>query len=112
MGDRPSYLAYLVSEGSPKKAGTFCMSLSLQEEKHYNQIFPAATISSRSYQKGARAKVEGIIAEGMTDLGVSGAGVGVGVERLGLAISSPVRNKQTKKPLNIWFQNLVPDLNI
>lgn len=56
--------------------------------------------------------MEGIIAEGMTDLGVSGAGVGVGVERLGLAISSPVRNKQTKKTLNIWFQNLVPDLNI
>lgn len=44
-----SYLAYLVSEGSPKKAGTFCESRSL---------------------------------------GVSGAGLGVGVERLGLAISS------------------------
>lgn len=44
-----SYLAYLVSEGSQKKAGTFWDSLSL---------------------------------------GVSGAGLGVGVERLGLAISS------------------------
>lgn len=30
------------------------------------------------------------IAEGMTDLSVSGAGLGVGVERLGLAISSPM----------------------
>lgn len=28
----------------------------------------------------------------LTDLGVSGAGLGVGVERRGLAISSPVRN--------------------
>lgn len=29
---RPSYLAYLVSEGRPKKAGAFCDSLSLREE--------------------------------------------------------------------------------
>lgn len=32
------------------------------------------------------------IAGRITDLGVSGAGVGVGVERLGLAISSPMKN--------------------
>lgn len=57
IGDRPSYLAYLVSEGSPKKAGTFCMSLSLQEEKHYNQIFPAATIFIQKLPK--RCKSEG-----------------------------------------------------
>lgn len=31
------------------------------------------------------------VAKTVTDLGVSGAGLGVGVERLGLAISSPTR---------------------
>lgn len=44
-----SYLAYLLSKGSSKKAGVFCDSLSLD---------------------------------------VSGAGLGIGIERLGLAISS------------------------
>lgn len=34
----------------------------------------------------------------VTDLGVSGRGLGVGVERLGRAISSPTRNKRKNNP--------------
>lgn len=37
MRDRPSYLAYLVSEGSPKKAGAFCENLSLRKDKDNNK---------------------------------------------------------------------------
>lgn len=105
-GDRPSYLAYLVSEGSPKKAGTFCISLSLQE-KYSNQkqfllfVIPAPPLFCAHLWRhqfnikcvrGCLVQSVVRVARRLTDLGVSGAGLGVGVERLGRAISSPERN--------------------
>lgn len=39
-----------------------------------------------------------------TDLGMSGTGLGVGVERLGRAISSPIRNTHKKKKTAVIFE--------
>lgn len=86
FSNAPSYLPYLVSEGRPKKDGTFCNTSLRNEKIQVQSRFKESCCGLTEPRPGAA-----------TDLGVSGRGLGVGVERLGRAISSPTRNKHTKK---------------
>lgn len=78
-GYGPSYLAYLVSDGRPKKEGTFCDASLRNRDSRLNR---------------SCCRVPALTSGAATNPGASGRGLAVGVERLGRAISSPTRKKR------------------